>query len=389
MLYTVEDKLINAHYPRIPGTTLLEGDQRKLKVVYTKYTTTSPKIGDKIRVNLVFSHATGMNKSFWKYHIDKLYEKNQGKSSWYLGTVIAIDNIGHGESALANMGLLGWTNGWGDGGKDIIKVVKNEIETCGDMLNDCNNKTIAIGHSFGGSQTLMAGIYEPQLFDTIMPIEAPYFHHIKFLDRFVGLFKKIGGLIIDEFDSLEDFKTYYKQMSFYSTMREDVLDEFINNEYYEVFDPSTGVTKFRSKCSKKNQMASYLSSLLNVKKSFEMFKLIECKIAFVFGENATWNPPESNAYFRDHANKDALIDYHVMKDAAHLCVGEKPDDLVEYITQIIDKRAAAAIDNRDYYPEVKYHGDRKQILDNQFQLMLEGKAWEAIDFSRNKDLPKL
>ncbi|EGV65244.1 hypothetical protein PSN45_002611 [Yamadazyma tenuis] len=389
-LYTQEKKTISAHTPRLPGTTLLAEDQRRLKLVYHKFTTTTPRFTtDQVRINVLFTHGTGMNKSVWNYHIRRLYEESTAASTWYLGSVIAFDNIAHGDSAMLNNDILGWTNGWTDGGKDIIKIVQHEIDTTGDFVNGKYSKNIAVGHSLGGHQTLMAGYLEPHLFDVVIPIEAPYYYDLSQRDRYIGVFKKVSRLIQDEFDTLEDFYTYYRKYSFYQTMQPEVLSEMLEDEYYTVYDPATNTTKYRSKASKQRQASCYFSSMYNLKKSYTMVPLLECKCVFVEGEKATWNPPQATKYFQDTADPNALLKVHTVPGGTHMCFGEKPDELVAMLKQLFEDRSKFALDAVKFYPESIYHNDKKKILDHQFGLVMAGRDYEAINFYDKPDYPKL
>lgn len=386
-LYTVEKKIVDAHHPRYPGSTVLEDD--RLKIVYNKFTTTIPPPEGKIRINIVFSHGTGMNKELWNYHIKKLYAiSSNSPADWYLGSVVAFDCVSHGDSALINKEKLGWTYGWSDGARDLIKLVQHENNSCNDMLNNATSKTIIIGHSLGGHHVIMAGYWEPQMFDTIIPIEAVYYHNPKMVGKFTKLFVKIGAMLMDEFDSFEEFKSYYADMSFYKTLHPEVKKDLIENEYYTVFDPESQTTKYRSKASKLSQFTTYISSAFSIEKSHNVVPFIETKICFIVGEKATWNPPESIPYFIEHAKPKSLLEHHIVKNGTHLVNGDLPDEMVSIFEGVIKKRSRSTIEENPFNPEIYYQGDRKKILEDRSNLVFNGKIIESMDYA-NSGKPQL
>lgn len=382
MSFKVEKKICDAYFPRFTGSTVLEDDH--LKVVYNKFTRVGAAPEGKIRINLVFSHGTGMNKELWNYHIKKLYQiSSNNPADWYLGSVIAFDCVSHGDSALINKEKLGWTYGWADGAKDLIKIVRHESLTENDMLNNHVSKNIIIGHSLGGHHVIMAGFWEPQLFDTIIPIEAVYYYNGAMAAKFAKRFVKIGGLIMDEFDSLDDFRGYYGVMSFYNTLHPEVKKDLIENEYYTVYDPATNTTKYRSKASKLSQLTTYISSAFAIQKSHTIVPFIKTKICFVVGEKANWNPAESIPYFIENADPNSLLEHHIVKGGSHLVNGDKPDEMVDIFTGVINKRARSTLEENPFHPEIYYQGDRKKILEDRANLVFNGKILESIDFAAN------
>ena len=159
MSYSYEKKMTLAHPFRATGSTLLHEEQSSLKIVYDKYKTRSPypNSSNQLRYNLIFIHGTGFNKSIWKYHINKLYQLSQSQQvPWFLDSVISLDMVGHGDSSLENQGKIGPIFRWDDGGKDVVNVVKYELNSTGDFKNDFNSRNIVIGHSMGGYCALYA-----------------------------------------------------------------------------------------------------------------------------------------------------------------------------------------------------------------------------------------
>lgn len=383
MSYSLEKKIIDAHSPRFPGSTALEQDSSALKLVYNKFTTTASTsaTAGKTRINLVFSHGTGMNKDLWTYHAKRLYATASAGPGWYLGSVVAFDAVGHGDSAVANRDKLGWTYGWTDGARDLIKIVRHENTTCGDMLNNATSKNIIVGHSLGGFHVLMAGFFEPNLFDTIVPIEAVFYYDASLAPRYHKVFQKVSSLIMDEFESLEEFTEYYAEFSFYKSLHPEVLKEMISNEYYTVYDAASGTTKYRSKANRVGQISTYVCATFGLQLSHTVVPLIDTKICFIVGEKATWNPPASTEYFINNAKPSSLIEHHIIKDGTHLVNGEQPDKIVEILANLCGKRAAEA--QRAYHelPEVVYHGDKRKVVEKQFDMVLNGEPADSVGWS--------
>lgn len=380
--YKKEVKITDAHFPRQSGSTISVDD--KLKIVYNKFSPTIPPPEDKIRVNLLFSHGTGMNKEIWNYHIEKLYRESYNQEHWYLGSVISFDCVSHGDSGVMNKDKLGWTYGWIDGGKDIIEIVKHENSTCNDFLNNRTSKNIIIGHSLGGHQVMVAGFLEPQLFDTIIPIEPVFYTpDNRFFYVFIDRFKKVQKYIYDTFKTKEEFYEYYTKFAFTKDMHPRISQDYIDNEFYEVYDPATKSTVYKSKASKVSQMATYLSSYWALEQSTAMIPHMKCKICYVWGEKARWNPPGTEEYFLENAKPESLIEYHCVKDGTHLLNGELPDETVKIIQGVIEKRSKSAYEDKDCYPEIKFKGRPAEEVSQEFlNKMLENKMDEVVHFSK-------
>lgn len=377
-MFKVEKKVTDAHFPRIKGATTSIDD--KLKIVYNKFTNVSPLAADKIRINLVFNHGTGMNRFIWNYYIEQLYAYAQNQPDWYLGSVISYDDVSHGDSAMINREKLGWAYSWFDGGKDLVKIVKHENDTCNDFLNNRLSRNILIGHSLGGHQVTMAGFIEPELFDTLIIVEPVLFGQKKLFPTFLRRSLKIAEVTIDEFPTFERYKKYEEKYSFLKDLHPRILKDFVDNEFYEVYDPATQTTKYRTKADKIGQMATYLSSYEALPKSMAVLSHIDCKICFVYGEKAAWNPPGTIEFITSSIKPENLLETHSVKNGSHLINVEQPDDILKIIKGVLTKRTQTANALKDQYPEIVYNGDRKKIIELQYKLMQQGKVRDTIFF---------
>lgn len=380
-LFTVEKKIADAAFPRASGSTILSTD--RLKIVYNKYLTTQGAISkDKIKINLVFAHGTGMNKMIWNYHITKLFELAQSSSTYVLNSVLAIDAVQHGDSALINEGKIGWVFMWDEGGKDIVEVVKHEQQTTNEFVNNADTKNILIGHSLGGFMSVMAAFYEPSMFDAVIPIEGVLYTDDNSSIRFMKVFSKLGQLLIDKFDSEEEYNDYFTKFSIYKNFDKRVLKDFMEDERGTWVDPETKETKFITKASTPNQMTTYYSAGLSVPFGMGLYPYIIVPVLHVIGEKGSWNPKESIGWFRNTIAKEYLLDGVNVPEGEHLLNAERPDELIKILQDTILKRVDAATKTRPNIPEVKYNNNRKLILETQWNTTMEVLAKKAEETAR-------
>lgn len=369
MSYRVERRVTKAYGPRASGSTVLETDT--LELVYLKFKTTRIPAKDEIKINLVFSHGTGMNKSFWKYHIDQLYKLSE-KNGWFLDSVASVDSVNHADSAILNEGKLGTICRWDEAGKDLLQVIKNE-QSLGDFNNNHSSRNIIVGHSAGGHAAVMAGFYDPNIVDSIVPIEAVLYTHPKYIDKFVKIFTKIASMIIDEFDSQDDFNEYFQQFSFFKTLDPRVAKDFMADELYTEVQED-GEIKYKAKSNQVGQMATYLSSGFSLKADMPCLDLLRLPVCHVVAKNGKWNPPESTPYVREHIPKEYLAKTVDIEVGEHLTPGEFPDATVNLIEEFAKQRIGEyKKDILTQDPEVKFNGDREKISEHQKETLIQGK----------------
>jgi len=120
---------------------------------------------------LFFNHATGFCKEVWNPLIEEL--RKQGNTD----EIVTIDQANHGDSAILNHGKLPnepqnndgkWSPfSWNWNGEHVVGVLNQlypkEIRK--------TKKIYGIGHSGGGAAILLAQIFQPGLFDGLIPIE--------------------------------------------------------------------------------------------------------------------------------------------------------------------------------------------------------------------------
>lgn len=380
MSYTKEFKIIDAAYPRYPGGTILVG--QRLKIAYNKYTANYAIPKDQIAVNLIFAHGTGMNKLLWNYHINKLFEYGAKSSTWKLASAIAVDAVNHGDSAISNEGKLGWGHHWDDFGKDLIQVVKTEQGLWADSFeNGVRSRTIVVGHSFGGFAATYAASNEPGLFDSAILVEPVLYFDSdpKQIAKFTAIFKKISRILLDTFDSLEDYEAFFKEFSFYKNFHPQVLKDMMDDELYTVIDQESGETKYKTKTSTESQVVVYVSSAICIPHASEMLKRTEIPVSHIIGKAAKWNPPESITSIRNSLGKSLWKTFDI-ENGEHLVNGDLPDDIVRAFTEHIDSRVTASLRDKDYYPEIQHNYDAKKIFDAQYAKLMDGQVAECMTF---------
>lgn len=360
MLYTVQLKNTDAAFPRGVGSTLLPTD--RLKIAYHRYKTTERIAEDQIKVNFVFVHGTGMNKSVWKYHIDQLYKLSK-KQNWAVDSVVSLDLAGHGDSGILNKGKLGWTYEWRDGGKDLISVVKTEMDQTGDFVPTSTTRNVLVGHSLGGFLVAYAGYLEPTLFDSVVSIEPVLFFDPMYAEFHVNRMGKLSKFLKDEFPSEEAARKFFAK-SFYKVLDKRVMDDFVADELYH----DNG--KVKTKATVPAQMATYLSALYCVGPGQAALKNMEIPFLHVVGTQAMWNPPDAVDYIRSAVPAELISTAEL--DGDHLVHADKVDETVDLIIGFVNKRVEFVRDHQQKFPEVKHKNDRAAILKEQYPYLMSG-----------------
>ncbi|KAI5950824.1 hypothetical protein KGF54_003898 [Candida jiufengensis] len=381
MSFTLTKKEVKAHPYRSKGSTLLSEDSHNLKIVYNKYKTNCPPPNPKnqLRFNLIFCHGTGFNKSIWKYHVKKLYQLSQSMQvPWFLDSVITIDALGHGDSALANAGKLGPVFCWDDGARDVITVINQEIATTGDFQNNSESRNVIIGHSMGGFIALYSAFLESELFDSVIPIEAVIYGQIDGLDKFKKIFNKIKQMMIDTFDSHEDALFYFTKFSFTKKFNEEVMKDYLEDELIEIKDPETGDIKIQCKCNKSYQVAGYFGAFPSIAKGMLALPSIKVPILHVVGANGQWNPPESTPWIRETIKPKYLAGTVDIPKGEHLVNAEQPDETIEVIAKFLTERNDNFKKELLETPESKLKHDKKAIEQQEFSKLIDDMDLDNI-----------
>ena len=372
MSYTLEKKQVKAHPIRALGSTLIAKDVEDLIIVYNKFKSSKPRPSPetKLTFNLVFCHGTGFNKSVWTYLIKQLYKLSEsGQVPWHLDTVLAIDAVGHGDSSVANDGKLGSVFMWDDGSKDVIEVIKHERKTTGDMQNDLETRTVAVGHSMGGHIVLFTSFLESTIFDAVVAIEPIIYETPETKARYITLLKKLVTLLKDTFDTEQEARDYFSKYSFTKDFQSEVSKNYIDDEVYKTKNEE-GKTVFKSKCLAANQISTYMSENMGSLKGMLALPLIKVPIFHIIGGAAVWNLKESAPWFRESVRPDLLAAAINVDKGKHLVNSEQPDDIIKIIADALTKRDKDFKQTRSTIPEVALKGDREALRKHQQKLIL-------------------
>lgn len=335
MLFKVERKQTKGTYPRTSSTTVRPTDE--LNLAYDKYFREERVQGspERVAINLVFVHGTSMNKAVWKYHIRRLYQHNT--KNWVLKDVLAVDEAGHGDSGLLNRGKLGGESNWNDSARDVNEVVKHEQRTSGDFKVGKWEKNIVIGHSLGAYHSILASFFEPKIYEEVIAFEPVMYISWEGADHFQMLIDKWGNFLMDKFEDMELFESYYK-MAFRFVHPEIVLD-FLDEEKETVFDENKE-EKVGSKTSASHQIATFASSLKYVPFGMHNLSKLQTPVTHVIGTKAKWNPPQSIPYIRNSIPKD-LVTPVDLENGRHLCCFEMPDETMSVIVESVQRSVDA------------------------------------------------
>ena len=371
MSYSLEKKQTKAHPVRATGSTLIDKDAENLVIVYNKFKSNSPrpKPESQLTLNLVFFHGTGFNKSVWTYLIKQLYKLSQSAQvPWHLDTVLAIDAVGHGDSSVANDGKLGSVCMWDDGSRDVIDVINHERKTTGDVQNNLETRTVAIGHSMGGYMALYAAFLETTMFDSVVAIEPVIYGTSETRARFQKILKKMAKMMKDTFNTEKEAITYFSKYSFTKTFQADVLKDYIDDEVYKTKNKD-GKVVYKAKCLAFNQLATYTSGNSSSFKGMLALPQINVPIFHVIGGDATWNLKDSIDWIRNAIRPDMLAGAISVDKGQHLVNSEQPDDVVKVIADALTKRDNDFKQSRTSIPEVALKGDREALFEQQQKLL--------------------
>lgn len=367
-MYTVEKKTTTASL-RTLGSIVCEGDI--LQVVYNKFKSTKKHAPEATKYNLIFAHGTGMNKSIWSYHIKKLFER---KSDYAIDTVISIDAVGHGDSAVLNAGKIGWICKWDDQTRDILQIIRNEQTTTGDFLPKSGFKTVIIGHSFGAFGAIMAGVVEPNLFDSVVAIEPIIYGTSETVTAFSGRLGKIYTSLRDNFNSLDEATKYFTETHFFRNLHPEVLKDFIADEVYETTEGGQKIA--RVKATALNQMICYYSATMAIPLGMLVLPTYTIPIVHIAGKASDWNPPGANDFIRGSIPSDVLV-RGIDLEGGHLMVHEDPDNSVDAIADHLFQRSLVK--------DEQLTGDRNSIREEQFGILQKGQFDKVVGF---RVLPK-
>lgn len=347
-LYTYSLKTTEASHPRHPGSVILETpspnpEDYRMLLVSRKYITTSKNFEGRTPINIVFLHGNGMNKGMWHYHIDQLYQKYSGSSTYYLNVVIALDAVHAGDSAFLNRKKLGNVIDWNDMARDILQIVKFQEKNVFEVPGAIN---LAVGHSMSGAALLMASICDPYFFTAVMLVN-PVAYHTPEMRSLVQIAYHnwiVRNKIVTKFEIPKGIKwsehilKYYKKVSFYKEFDDRVLENMIEDEIPDFYDINKDYQEVRMKHDGIGEYIAYFSAYSSVSHAMEMYKTIQTPIYHVWSDGDSV-PTEGVEFIRNSIPNVTKID---LPDTGHSVNGTHPDLTIEKITEMIEDRIEIA-----------------------------------------------
>lgn len=359
-LYKKETKIISAVAPRSKGAVLLETED-KLRVIYDVYTKIPCNKTTLLKVNLLFLHGSGMNRSIWEYYIANLPQHLEETPNWSINKIVTMDQVTHGDSAELNRYQLGVNFDWADGARDACRVAEEEFfpKDSPDSIN------IVVGHSMGGFQALSCGVLSPFMFNQIIVIEpVVYVPHVYNQEGVTIVPPKFHKALLskmdDTFKNMEDFKNFMKTRSFYRNSHPEIVDRMVQFEAVSLPDG-----RVRAKISKEQNIMCYLTLDPTAKWLIGSLPFIKTPVYGIVGGKSTWCPPQ---------NQELLVaklpEYHqdFISDGDHLVNLEDPDTCLKKITAYISEYVSIRnVDNTYTLPEqIASVSQRKQIFNMKF-----------------------
>lgn len=363
--YTHEVVTTEASYPRYPGSVVLEKPSKndecyRLKICYRRYQ--AAKVVDN-PINMVFLHGVGMNKGLWHYYIDLLYQKYPR-----LSVCIAADTANHGDSAQANAGKLGHFYHWHDGSRDICKIVKNEKS----FLKP-NAVNIIVGHSMGGAISLIASLFEPNLFDAVVLVNPVSWTSETFkmivgmgMSKWLTNSQMITDFTIKTDDWLQEVNDYFKAESFFKYFDETILNNMIYDEYNGIYDPKRAYNEVKLKTTKYHQLCSYASSFESVMTAMPLYENVTTPVYFLHSEEDVQQ--EEACDFMEKSLQKVITRINI-PGTYHLVNGDSPQIFLPVLESTIEqvlKKHHVNRSIRDFDFEKQYGPNYKKTLLEKF-----------------------
>lgn len=359
---TKESRIMEAHHPRENPWCTLSPDDR-LKIVYHIYTDARPDskqrssytLASEPKLNLVFVHGAGMSKEGWDDMIERFYDNTPHP----LGKVISLDVANHGESYRQNEGKLGWAYPWSDGGRDIAKLIRDEIDIG-------SGPTIVISHSMGSTQSIYAAFFAPAEIDAVVVVDPVLYIPEEIRTEPVGIefmSKRMGKIrrgIQEKFSSWEEYEDYIRNKYFSKTFDPKVLDSFIQNSVFK--DEKDGKWTFIT--GAEHNMLSYFNSLYTSlgQKSLKVLSMLDCPVMHIAGTESAFNSPEAIPKNREYLPEGSEI--ADIPGGGHLVPFEYPKETFEALYPFVIKHYSRANDRRAEFENRKSmtEGERQELF---------------------------
>ncbi|KAF0438661.1 alpha/beta-hydrolase [Gigaspora margarita] len=308
-------KIISYNFPasldrQIPG----EGGH--LRIAANSYVTTGidTKNNDG-KISLIFAHATGFHKELWNPIIKLLHER---RHRWNGGDMWSLDCSNHGDSAMLNQDILPEKFVWSDFARDILQLIDEA---------KIQKPIIGIGHSFGGTSMLMAEIFRPGTFASILVIEPILRPTV--LDVFELTYTTVTKRR-DKWQDREAAHANFSKSKFFQSWDPEMLNLYVQCGLYEL--PSGEVTLKRSK---NQEFCTFFYDKSDQHSTFHQMSKIQCPTLFVVGDNSNFDYQDLALHKISQCQHSELISV----DAGHLVPMEKPAQMA-YIIEYFARKSS-------------------------------------------------
>ncbi|CAI5758083.1 unnamed protein product [Candida verbasci] len=361
-------KIKDASNPRKPGSVVLSTpshlfEDYQLKIAYRKYKTTKSIPTEAKRINFIFLHGNGMNKSIWHYHIDKLFTQYElNFPDLYIDTIIAPDHVNMGDSCFINKDKLGHICDWEDLAKDYIMICKiHERET---FLHP-NSFNVIVSHSMSGYIALNITNFEPNLFQSsilINPIVISNSTVDKSLTNYLQDWYN-QGYIKYNFDNIPPNQNWYELIyqhytnkSFYKYFEPIILRNMIEDEIPNNYQRSHYYNEVDLKHNGLYDFVNYSYSINNPSFDYDKIKVPTKIICGDKDLNSNMIVPEIK---KQLAFAKTLT---ILKNQYHNMHAQSPDLIISSINKFVVEtfNSYQRENDKEYYE--KYGKDYKQIL---------------------------
>lgn len=318
----------DGHWPRENLDSMMSPDYVP-KIAYTLYSDTRTNVNKRTAddteiLNLVFVHGAQMCKELWDFHAEMCFlDPLIGP---YLGTVVAVENICHGDSYVANAGNVSWSTTWADSARDINKVVRS-LEMRG--------TTILVGHSMGATQSFYAALFDPGLYDSIVAIDCVgYSTDGRFDDKgsiqqLGRTYQKLVKMIKTKFKSEEEYLRYHEEVGIAKKFHPKCKEAYIKASR---IDHPDGTIEFKT--PDLHQLAIYMSGQYAYRDAKYVARQLDCEIFHIWGTRE--NKREAKLW-RQSFRYGSFYD---IPDEGHLVPFEKPVEVFNAYRNFLIRRRA-------------------------------------------------
>lgn len=368
---------MDANHPRQNEWCTL-GSEDRLKLAYNIYKPMVEKQtaeSNNLPLNLVFVHGAGMCKEIWEDMIGRFFDNFPEP----LGKVITVDLITHGESYRENKEKLGWSYPWSDGGRDVIKLLNEEIGLD-------SGPTFLIGSSMGATQCVYASFFSPALVDGLILLDPVAYTseelrlHPKGQKFMHQSTVKLNQGMQNKFTNWDEYEKFMRKRYFSKSFDPNVQENFIQNSVRK--NDEDGTLEFTT--PSQYHMLSYYNSTYITRddQALKIYSMIDCPVIHIVGTGVSFNFPDAVPKIREALPKGR--EFADIPDGGHLFAFEYPKESFDAILPFVTK---------NYYPAAdrKVEWKKRQGLDSKqrAELFMEKYNELANSYPANKMYSKL